>query len=266
MTLTAERDLRAPWPDRVNIIGVGVSAASIPKALATFDGWIESGARHYVCVADVHAVMQTRWNPDFRAVMNGAGMVTSDGMPLVWLCRKARGPEVERVYGPDLLLAACAHGLAAGRRHFFYGGAEGVADTLVDRLRARFPGIAIAGVYSPPFRSLNEDETRDVVERINAAQADYVWVGLGAPKQEYLMRELRPQLTAPVLLGVGAAFDFHSGAKPQAPKLLRDLGLEWLFRLVTEPSRLWPRYRRVIPGFLYHLARQMLTPSRYSLD
>lgn len=265
MTLTAERDAAAPWPDRVNIIGVGVSAASIPRALATFDGWIASGARHYVCVADVHAVMQAHWSADLRQVMNGAGMVTSDGMPLVWLCRRARGPEVQRVYGPDLLLAACEHGLARGRRHFFYGGGEGVADRLARRLHERFPGVAIVGAYSPPFRPMTEEETASAVKMINAAKADYVWMGLGAPKQEYLMRQLRPHLTAPILIGVGAAFDFHSGAKAQAPKPLRNMGLEWLFRLATEPARLWPRYSRVIPSFLYHLARQKLSPSKYPM-
>ncbi len=255
-----------PWPDRVNILGVGVSAANIPAALAQFDRWIAAGARHYVCVADVNSIMNGRWNPDFRRLLNAAGMVTSDGMPLVVLARLARGRHVSRVYGPDLLLAACEHGLASGRRHYFFGGADGVAQNLADRLATRFPGLQVAGVESPPFRPLTPQEEEQTVARINASGADFLWVGLGAPKQELWMREFRPRLTTPVMLGVGAAFDFHSGAKPQAPRWLRQAGFEWLFRLLTEPARLWPRYRRVVPGFLLGLAHQRLRPADFPLE
>ena len=254
------------WPARVNILGIGVSAANIPAALAPFDGWIAAGARHYVCVADVNSVMNGYWGTDFKAVLNGAGMVTSDGMPLVWLCRRARGPHVRRVYGPDLLLAACEHGLAQGRRHYFFGGAEGVADTLAARLKARFPGLEVVGTECPPFRKLSPAEEAETVARINAARPDFVWVGLGAPKQELWMRAFRDRLDAPVLLGVGAAFDFHAGTKPQAPPWIRQAGLEWLFRLASEPARLWPRYSRIVPGFLAALVRQRLHPSDFALD
>ena len=257
---------RAAWPDRVNILGVGVSAASIPAALQAFDNWIAEGLRTYVCVADVHSVMQGRWNAQIRAVLNGAGMITSDGMPLVWLCRLACGRHVQRVYGPDLLLATCEHGLAAGRRHVFYGGAPGVAETLAERLRARFPALQVAAVFSPPFQAGPPVVDDEIVREINAAGADFVWVGLGAPKQELWMRTYRDRLDAPVLLGVGAAFDFHAGAKPQAPAVLQAAGLEWLFRLATEPKRLWPRYSRVVPAFLYHLFLQRSGLVRYPLE
>lgn len=253
-------------PDRVNILGVGVAAGDIPSTLRLFDGWIAAGRREYVCVADVHVIMQARWSADYRAVLNGAGAVTSDGMPLVWLCRLARGRRVRRVYGPDLLLAACAHGLASGRRHYFLGGAPGVGDTLAARLRERCPGLEVAGVHSPPFRPLSPEEEDALARRINDARPDFVWVGLGAPKQERWMHAFRPRLDAPVLAGVGAAFDFHAGAKRQAPALLQAAGLEWLFRLATEPARLWPRYRRVVPGFLLHVFLQATGLARYPLD
>lgn len=257
---------RAPWPDRVNILGVGVSALSIELALGQFDAWIAAGAREYVCVADVHAVMQSRWDEGFRAIHNGAGIVTPDGMPLVWLCRLAGRGMVSRVYGPDLLLATCAHSIARGYRHFFYGGAPGVAATLADRLRARFPGLTVAGTYAPPFRALSADEMAETAALIEAARPDLVWVGLSTPKQERWMATFRPLLTAPILVGIGAAFDFHSGGKPQAPFWIQRSGFEWLFRLATEPRRLWPRYRKVVPAFLWYLALQRLGLRRFPLS
>jgi N-acetylglucosaminyldiphosphoundecaprenol N-acetyl-beta-D-mannosaminyltransferase len=256
---------RAPWPDRVNVLGVGVSALSIALAVDRFDAWIAAGAREYVCVADVHAVMQSRWDASFRAIHNGAGMVTPDGMPLVWLCRRARGDAVSRVYGPDLLLAVCARSAARGTRHFFYGGAPGIAATLADKLRRRFPGLAVVGTHAPPFRDLRAEEVAETAALINAARPDIVWVGLSTPKQERWMAGFRPLLAAPILVGIGAAFDFHAGAKQQAPRWLQRSGFEWLFRLAMEPRRLWPRYRKVVPAFLWYLALQKLGLRRFPL-
>ena len=260
------RDVSSDRPQRVNVLGVGVHPSNMASTLALFDRWISERRREYVCVADVHVVMQARWTPQYRMVLNGAGMVTTDGMPLVWLCRLERGRHVERVYGPDLLLAACEHGLSAGRRHFFLGGPPGLGEALAARLTERFPGLQVAGVHSPPFRATSAAEDRAMVEQINAAEPDFVWVGLGAPKQEWWMARYRPELKAPLLIGVGAAFDFHAGAKTQAPAPLRAIGAEWLFRLLTEPARLWPRYRRVVPAFLYHLVLQRSGLARYPLD
>jgi N-acetylglucosaminyldiphosphoundecaprenol N-acetyl-beta-D-mannosaminyltransferase len=247
-----------PWPVTFDVIGVNVSAVDIPAALRQFDSWIANRARQYVCVADVHAVMQSHWSEEFRAIHNGAGMVTPDGMPLVWLGRRAFGDRVSRVYGPDLLMAACTRSEDTGWRHFFYGGAEGVAEELVRILRERFPRLQVCGALAPPFRALTPAEEAATVRTLNEAAADIVWVGLGAPKQERWMAEWRGRLDAPVLVGIGAAFDFHSGRKPHAPRLIQRSGLEWLFRLLSEPKRLWPRYRRVIPGFLAALLRQKL--------
>ena len=258
--------MSARWPDRVNVLGVGVSALSIPLALGQFDAWIAAGAREYVCVADVHAIMQSRWNDGFRAIHNAAGIVTPDGMPLVWLCRLTGRRTVSRVYGPDLLLATCAHSVGRTYRQFFYGGAPGIAATLADRLGARFPGLAIAGTHTPPFRDLSADEIAATAALINAARPDIVWVGLSTPKQERWMAAFRPLLAAPILIGIGAAFDFHSGAKRQAPLWIQRSGFEWLFRVATEPRRLWPRYRKVLPAFLWYLALQKLRLKRFPLS
>ncbi|MGB8843237.1 MAG: WecB/TagA/CpsF family glycosyltransferase [Aliidongia sp.] len=255
------------WANRVNILGVGVSAITLPGALAQFDRWIVTRARQYVCVADVHAIMQSRWSEAFRHIHNAAGMVTPDGMPLVRLAQLKRGrAAVDRVYGPDLLVAACAHSVARGYRHFFLGGGPGVAETLARRMSAKAPGLQIAGTHTPPFRPTTDEEDDRIVGMINDARPDFVWIGLSTPKQELWMAKFRPRLDAPILLGIGAAFDFHSGTKPQAPRFIQRSGFEWLFRLATEPRRLWPRYRRVIPQFLYLLAREQLGLERFPID
>jgi N-acetylglucosaminyldiphosphoundecaprenol N-acetyl-beta-D-mannosaminyltransferase len=186
-------------------------------------------------------------------------LVTPDGMPLVWLSRLMGFRDVERVYGPDLMLAVCERSTARGYRHFFYGGAPGVAEKLVVRLQSRFPGLQVAGIDSPPFRHLTLQEDRAVVEHINTARPDIVWVGIGTPKQERWMAMHVGQLSAPVLIGVGAAFDFHAGLKKQAPRWMQRSGLEWSFRLMTEPRRLGRRYLINIPWFLWSVLLQALS-------
>ena len=175
---------------------------------------------------------------EMRRIHEGAGLVTPDGMPLVWMAHLLGHSRVERVYGPDLLLACCEMSTRRGYRHFFYGGAPGVGERLAARLEARFPGLSVAGLYSPPFRPLTPEEDAALVDRIDAARPDIVWVGLSTPKQERWMAAHVGRLQAPVLVGVGAAFDFHAGVKRQAPRWMRRSGLEWSFRLMTEPRRL----------------------------
>jgi N-acetylglucosaminyldiphosphoundecaprenol N-acetyl-beta-D-mannosaminyltransferase len=259
-------DETKPWFCRANVLGIGVSALNMELALATFDRWIAAGARHYVCVADVHSIMQGRWQPSQRAILNNAGMVTPDGMPLVWLCRAAFGPSVSRVYGPDLLIAACKHSIGRGYRHFFYGGDHGVGEKLGDILQKRFPGLEVSGSYAPPFRPLSPSEEDEVVAMINANKPHFVWVGLSTPKQEHWMAKMRDRLDPPLLVGIGAAFDFHAGTKPQAPHFVQRSGFEWLFRLMTEPRRLWPRYRKVIPGFIARIVLQKTGLVRFDLE
>jgi N-acetylglucosaminyldiphosphoundecaprenol N-acetyl-beta-D-mannosaminyltransferase len=235
---------------------VGVSAIDMTQALATIEGWIARGERHYVCVTGVHGVMESRRDSELQRIHHDAGLVTPDGMPLVWLARRAGFPHVDRVYGPDLLLACCEISVRRGYRHFFYGGGAGVPELLAERLSRRFPGLCVAGTYSPPFRPLQPQEDEDVVQRLNASGADIVWVGLSTPKQERWMHEHRGRLGAAVLIGVGAAFDFHAGLKRQAPRWMQRSGLEWLFRLAHEPRRLWRRYSYNNVRFVVDLLRR----------
>lgn len=261
----AKRDEGPPIDDRVNVLGVGVNPIDPERGLATIEGWIERDERQYVCVTGVHGVMESRRDPALREIHNAAGLVTPDGMPLVWLSRLSGRRDVERVYGPDLMLACCERSVRRGWRHFFYGGAPGVPELLADRLRDRFPGLEVVGTYSPPFRPLTSDEDRQIVSMINGTEPDFVWVGLSTPKQERWMHAHVGRIDAPVMVGVGAAFDFHAGLKSQAPGWMQRLGLEWLYRLLTEPRRLWKRYCVNNPLFIYHVARQGLGLDRYEL-
>jgi len=251
---------------RVNILGVGVSAVNLETALATIEDWIARREPHYVCVTGVHGVMESQRDPEVRRIHNASGLTTPDGMPLVWLSWLNGHREVDRVYGPDLMLALCERSVAKGYRHFFYGGAEGVPERLAANLQDRFPGLQVVGTCSPPFRPLTPEEDIQVIQMINQADPDIVWVGLSTPKQERWMAAHVGRLTAPVLIGVGAAFDFHAGLKKQAPRWMQRSGLEWLFRLLTEPRRLWRRYLVNNPLFVLLIAAQMLGLREYSLD
>lgn len=244
---------------RTDVIGVGVDAIGMDDALAVVEGWIDRGEREYLCFATVHSVMESVRDPGLRTVMNSSGLTTADGMPLAWLGRAAGHAGAGRVCGPDFMLRLCERSAASGYRHFLYGGAPGVGDSLAERLQRRFPGLQVVGTISPPFRPLSTDEDARVVDAINAARPDVVWVALGAPKQERWVAEHRPALEAPVLAGVGAAFDFHSGGSKKAPLWMQRAGLEWLFRLSQEPGRLWYRYLVYNPAFLALVVGQHLS-------
>jgi N-acetylglucosaminyldiphosphoundecaprenol N-acetyl-beta-D-mannosaminyltransferase len=242
----------------VNILGVGVSAINMEAALGTIEEWIERHEAHYICITGVHGVMESQRDAELRHIHKAAGLVTPDGMPLVWLSRLLGFRHVERVCGSDLMLAVCERSVTRGYRHFFYGGAPGVAEKLVARLQSRFPGLQVAGTESPPFRPLTPDEDRAAVQQINAARPDVVWVGISTPKQERWMAAHVGRLSAPVLIGSGAAFDFHAGIKRRAPRWMQRSGLEWLFRLMLEPRRLWRRYLINNPWFLCLVLLQVL--------
>lgn len=234
-------------------------------ALRTIEGWIERRDPHYVTITGVHGVMESQRDEELRRIHNRAGLVTPDGMPLVWVSRLTGHREVRRVYGPHLMLSLCERSLDKGYRHYLYGGAEGVPERLTERLGERFPGLRIVGSFSPPFRLMSPEEDAEVVQRINAARPDIVWVGLSTPKQERWMAAHLGRLEAPVMVGVGAAFDFHAGLKRQAPGWVQQSGLEWMFRLLTEPRRLWKRYLRNNPLFLYSILLQATGIRRYIL-
>ena len=207
--------------------------------------------------------MQGHERPEVRAALNGADWVTPDGMPVVWALRALGAGGVGRVYGPDLMVALSELSAARGYRQFYVGGAPGVAESLARALAARFPGLSVAGTAAPPFRPLAAAERGALVAQINAAQPHIVWVGLGSPKQDLWMAEYRPDLAAPLLVGVGAAFDFLTGRQRQAPRWAQRSGLEWLFRLASDPVRLWRRYVVYNPRFILQLALQLAGLRRY---
>jgi N-acetylglucosaminyldiphosphoundecaprenol N-acetyl-beta-D-mannosaminyltransferase len=235
---------RAQSADRkFRVLGVNVDAVQIPDVIAQMESWIsERGSAHFIAVTGMHGVSEAQRDPAFKRILNGADLVVPDGMPLVWLARRQRIPLKRRVYGPELMTDFCRDTAAKGYRHFLYGGDPVVVSHLLLVLRQRFPGLAIAGVYSPPFRPLTEAEETEITNRLNDSAADVVWVALGTPRQERWMHVHREKLRAPVIVGVGAAFDFIAGAKKQAPRWMRENGLEWLYRLLQEPRRLWRRY------------------------
>lgn len=251
---------------RTNVLGVGVSAINIPLVLDVVDQWIEAKAPNYVCVTGVHGVMESQNDPSLRQIHNRAGLVTPDGMPLVWMSKLMGHTQVERVYGPDLMLAFCQHSIAKGYRHFLYGSSDDVLTRLAANLRSRIPGIQIVGTLSPPFRPLTAIEDEEIVAHINATAADVVWVGLSTPKQERWMADHVGRLSASVLFGVGAAFDFHAGVKRQAPPWMQRSGLEWLFRLATEPQRLWKRYLYNNPRFIWRVFLQISGLRQYPIQ
>ena len=240
--------------ERTNILGVNVSAINMDMALDTIDRWIAGRHQAYVCVTGVHGVIECQSDPQLRRIHNQAGLVTPDGMPLVWVSRLKSRRHVDRVYGPDLMSDVCTASPAKGYRHFLYGGAPGRPEQLAERLRTKYPGIQIVGCHSPPFRPLTPDEDEAIVKQINESGADIVWVGLSTPKQEYWMAAHLGRLEAPVMIGVGAAIDFLAGLKAQAPRWIQRSGLEWFYRLVTEPRRLWRRYFKIVPLFLFYMA------------
>lgn len=245
-----------------NVLDVYISAINIETAVATIEGWIADRDPNYVCVCTVHTVMECQRDPRLRDVVNAAGLRTPDGMPLVWLSRKAGHDHVSRVYGPDLMLELAGRSPQTGHRHFFYGGAPGVAEDLVWNLTKRFPSMKIAGTHTPPILPVGAIESNKTIHLINESDADIVWVGMGTPKQDWWVANHRPLLKAPVLIAVGAAFDFHTGRVRQAPKWMQRSGVEWLFRLSREPKRLWRRYVVGNSRFLFQLmVRQMRKPT-----
>jgi N-acetylglucosaminyldiphosphoundecaprenol N-acetyl-beta-D-mannosaminyltransferase len=250
------RGRMSPWP-RFDVLDVTVDALSPSAVVDEVGRRIDGRSSGYVCVTNVHSVMECVRRPPLRDVWSGAALVVPDGVPLTWVGRRLLGRTVERVYGPDLALALAARAVASGWRVYLYGGTPGVADALGEALRGRFPGLDVVGTRSPPFRPLTPEEDEQELGAIRSAAPHLVLVGLGCPKQEVWMAAHAARLPA-VLVGVGAAFDFHTGAKRQAPRWMMAAGLEWLFRLGTEPRRLWRRYLVNNPWFMALVALQLL--------
>jgi N-acetylglucosaminyldiphosphoundecaprenol N-acetyl-beta-D-mannosaminyltransferase len=251
----------------VEVLGVPLALTDYDRTVRWIDTVVAQGGRGYICVCNVHTVSASREDPELRAALLGSQLNVPDGQPLVWAMNALGHSLGDRVYGPELMLRACAHAARTGQRLYLYGGRnQGALVQLALNLRQRYPGIRIVGGYSPPFRELTTEERDAVIEEINRSAADIVWVGIGVPKQEKFMAQMRPHLRAPVLIGVGAAFDFHAGLVPQAPDWLQNAGLEWAYRLAREPRRLWRRYFRYNPRFVFafgvQLARHRWSPGR----
>jgi N-acetylglucosaminyldiphosphoundecaprenol N-acetyl-beta-D-mannosaminyltransferase len=241
------------------VLGIPLAVSDYARVLDWMDATIAAGARAYLTAAAVNLVMCAQEDPEARAATLAATLVVPDGQPLVWALRALGHRTATRVYGPDLMALACERAATSGTPMFLYGGRTPEALRLLrGRLCERFPGLRIAGGYWPPFRELSAEEEQAVVAELNGSGAAVVWVGTGQPKQEKWMLRMRPQLTAPLLVGVGAAFDFHAGLVAQAPAWMQRAGLEWSYRLAREPGRLWPRYARYNPRFLAGFARQYL--------
>ncbi|HYR59191.1 MAG TPA: WecB/TagA/CpsF family glycosyltransferase [Chthoniobacteraceae bacterium] len=251
---------------RFNVLGVSVSGMNLRVAVEAMVEAVRTRRKGYICVTGVHGVSEAQDDPDFRRILNESFLNTPDGMPLVWLGRHFLGRNVGRVYGPDLLLEMCNATQITGVRHFFYGGAPGVAEQLKAQLEQRFPGVTICGTYTPPFRPLDPREEAELIEIVHVRRPDIVWVGLSTPKQERFMAEYLPKLDTTLMAGVGAAFDFHSGRVRQAPRWVQRSGFEWLYRMAREPRRLARRYLVNNPLFLARIALQLLGLRKYPLE
>jgi len=254
----------AAGTEKANILGIGISAINMADAVQQMEHWIMTGKQNYVCVCPNHTVMESQKDKKLRHIVNSSGLATPDGMSIVWACKFFGYSSVERVYGPDLMLAFSAVAAQKGYTTFLYGGADGVTEELADKLCQRFPELRVVGTYSPPFRPLTPSEDAEVVEIINKANPDVVWAGLGMPKQELWMGEHFGRINAPVMVGVGAAFDFLSGRKKWAPRWVQRSGLEWLYRLLHEPRQLWRR-NLYHPVFVYNVLLQRLGIKRFDL-
>jgi N-acetylglucosaminyldiphosphoundecaprenol N-acetyl-beta-D-mannosaminyltransferase len=251
---------------RVNVLGVGISVLNLQTALDEIAAAIREKRKGYICVTGVHGVMEAQSDEAFRKILNNSFLCTPDGMPMVWMGKIHGHSEMRRVYGPDLMLDVCAWSENTGAKHFFFGGADDVADLLAKKLKAKFPKMEIAGTFTPPFRKLNLDEEKQFSETIRAARPDILWVGLSTPKQEKFMAEFLPKLDATLMIGVGAAFDFHSGRVRQAPRWMQRSGLEWFYRLCSEPRRLAKRYFKNNPLFALKIAGQLCGLKKYPLE
>jgi N-acetylglucosaminyldiphosphoundecaprenol N-acetyl-beta-D-mannosaminyltransferase len=244
-------------PPTTRVLGIPLALTDYERTMDWMDATIASRGQGYICVAATHTVMACEEDPELREAVLGASLVVPDGQPVVWAMNALGHDLTSRVYGPDLMARYCERSALTGARMFLYGGRnQGALVQLALNLRRQYPGLQVVGGYSPPFRPLSAEEQDAVVAEINHSRADVVWVGIGVPKQEKWMAAMRDRLDAPVLVGVGAAFDFHAGLVPQAPAWMQAAGLEWLYRLSQEPRRLWRRYLRYNPRFVLGFARQ----------
>lgn len=239
------------------VIGAPIDSLNWSQALSRLAGWAARRESRYVCICNAHSVVTARQDPAFAKVIHEADMATPDGAPVAWLMRKLGVADQERINGPDLMWRYCAEAAQRDESIYLYGGMPDTLVILQRTLISQFPGLQIAGAYSPPYRQLTAGEDASVVETINASGAGSVWVSLGCPKQEKWMADHRGRINA-VMVGVGAAFDYHAGTIQRAPLWMQRNGLEWLHRLCSEPRRLWKRYLVTNTQFIYYATRQLI--------
>jgi N-acetylglucosaminyldiphosphoundecaprenol N-acetyl-beta-D-mannosaminyltransferase len=254
-----------PMP-RTNILGVGVSAINMEDAIRLSDSLIRINGRGYVCATGVHGIMEAQADRAFRDILNRSFITTPDGMPMVWIGRFLGFERVSQVTGHDYMLELCRLSIGRGYRHFLYGGAEGVAGHLAAELVRRIPGLQIAGTYTPPFRPLNLIEEVELRALVAEAKPDVFWVGLSTPKQERFMSDYLDKLNVKLMVGVGAAFDIHTGRIKDAPRWVKNIGMQWLHRLLQEPRRLWRRYLINNPLFIWNISLQFLGFAKFTID
>lgn len=249
----------------VNILGIRVTSEPLLEVLAAIAKVLREDERkgRYVCATGVHGVIEAQSDSCLKEFLNQAFINHPDGLPLVKVGRWLGARRMEQITGPDLFPRVCEMTLGMEVGHFFYGGKEGVAEMLAQKMRQRFPGLRVAGTYCPPFRPLTESEKGDVIKLINATHADIVWVGLSTPKQERWMGVFHDKLNVKILFSIGAAFDLHSGRTKPVPRLMHKLGLEWFYRLISEPRRLWWRYLKIVPTFMILVALQLMKLRSY---
>jgi N-acetylglucosaminyldiphosphoundecaprenol N-acetyl-beta-D-mannosaminyltransferase len=260
----APRDGSLIVHEYANVLGVKVSAINMQDAVELATRWIESGRPGYVCVSSVHVIMEAQREPKVLQALNDGVMNTPDGMPLTWVGRLQGHRHMDRVFGPDFMLEMCRVSVEQGHRHFLYGGKPGVAEELKERLQKQFPGIRVVGTRKGVHRGFSPDEEQELVREIKLARPDIIWVGLGAPHQELFMAQYVDRFEVPLLVGVGAAFDYHTGRIRDCSGWVKRAGLQWLHRLAQEPRRLGKRYLINNPAFLWRIAWQLAAARHHS--
>jgi N-acetylglucosaminyldiphosphoundecaprenol N-acetyl-beta-D-mannosaminyltransferase len=255
--LSNRRSMPSDSRNRANVLGIGVDAVDMQAAVRAIASAVAAGDKGYVCATGVHGVMEARRNADMRRALAEAMLVVPDGMPTVWMGRLQGLRQMRRVFGPDLMLEIFRSSALEGCKHFLYGGAEGVASELRDALEHRFPKCHIVGIHTPPFRPLHQQEEAELRTMLSRMRPDILWVGLSTPKQELFMARYLPRLETKLMIGVGAAFDYHTGRLKDSPQWLKPLGLQWLHRLLQEPRRLWKRYLVNNPAFVSQALLQL---------
>jgi N-acetylglucosaminyldiphosphoundecaprenol N-acetyl-beta-D-mannosaminyltransferase len=243
---------------RADVLGVDVSAINMNRALHLAERWLTTGKSACICMTGVHGVVEAQSNTAFRCVLNGALINAPDGMPMSWIGWLQGHRQMDRVYGPDFMTNLCRFSVSKGYRHYLYGGRPGVAEELKNALERRFPGLQVVGTCTPPFRKLTRDEETSLLTDVWSVKPDILWVGLSTPKQELFMAEYMDRFRVPLLVGVGAAFDYHTGRIHESPAWIKRAGLQWLHRLLQDPRRLWKRYLLNNPRFLWRIALQLL--------